>query len=190
MSLTLTRLGAIAASFPIAADGNFESIATVTVGSGGASSIEFTSIPGTYQHLQLRMITRSSAAANFDYAFMQFNSDTGGNYASHRLGGNGSSAFAEAFASSETYLRLTYQSGASATSGIFGATICDILDYADTSKNTTIRVLTGMDRNGAGEVQVQSGLWIDTSAVSSIKIYDPSANQDQYSTAALYGIKA
>ena len=42
--------------FIFAAGGDFESIATVTVGGGGAASIEFTSIPGTYQHLQIRGI--------------------------------------------------------------------------------------------------------------------------------------
>jgi hypothetical protein len=68
--------------------GSFESIATVTVGGGGASSIEFTSIPGTYQHLQVRLIGRSSSTGatgnNFD---LTLNGDTASNYAYHGLYG-------------------------------------------------------------------------------------------------------
>jgi hypothetical protein len=45
-------LGIIASSKLTAAAGDFESIATVTVGSGGSAVISFTSIPSTYAHLQ------------------------------------------------------------------------------------------------------------------------------------------
>jgi hypothetical protein len=48
-------LGIIASS-RLAAVGDFESIATVSVGSGGAADVEFTSIPATYTHLQIRGI--------------------------------------------------------------------------------------------------------------------------------------
>jgi hypothetical protein len=39
---------------------DFESIATVTVGGGGASSISFTSIPATYKHLQLEIYGKNN----------------------------------------------------------------------------------------------------------------------------------
>ena len=44
--------------------GSYESIATVTVGSGGSSYIEFTSIPGTYTHLQIRGILRNTGSSS------------------------------------------------------------------------------------------------------------------------------
>ena len=50
-------LGILASSYP-AVSTSYESIATVTVGSGGAANVEFTSIPGTYTHLQIRMLGR------------------------------------------------------------------------------------------------------------------------------------
>jgi hypothetical protein len=51
-------LGIIASSRLVAPPvGDFESIATVTVGGGGAANVEFTSIPATYTHLQLRIIS-------------------------------------------------------------------------------------------------------------------------------------
>lgn len=104
MSLTLARLGIVAGSFPIAVGGDFESIATVTVGSGGASSIEFTSIPGTYQHLQIRGIARTArtgATPKREAVYIQFNGDTGTNYAYHNLFGTGAAAQAGAAASTD-----------------------------------------------------------------------------------------
>jgi hypothetical protein len=171
------------------AGGDFESIATVTVGSGGASEIEFTSIPGTYQHLQVRLIGRGSAAdVDIDTRY-RVNADTGSNYAVHHLRGNGSAASAGG-ASSQDYMPLIGLPAANATASIFGASVIDILDYANTSKYKTLRQFAGEDRNGAGNVWVRSSLWMSTSAITSIKFYMTSGNFVQHSTAALYGVKA
>jgi hypothetical protein len=60
-------LGIIASSKLTAAVGDFESIATVTVGGGGAATVEFTSIPATYTHLQLRYIAqKTSNGSNYN----------------------------------------------------------------------------------------------------------------------------
>ena len=53
---------------------SYESIATVSVGSGGQSSIVFSSIPSTYKHLQLRAIARTDYAAASIAFHLQFNS--------------------------------------------------------------------------------------------------------------------
>ena len=185
-------LGIIASS-KFAAAGDFESIATTTVGGGGAATVSFTSIPATYAHLQIRGISRVDAADNARSVFVRFNSDTGSNYAYHLLYGNGSSAAATG-SSSET--NMTYQlmsAGANATSGIYGAGIIDILDYANTNKYKTIRSLCGVDLNSAttdAQVRLASGLWQNTNAVTSITLTSAtSGNFIQYSHFALYGIK-
>ena len=68
----------------IAAIGDFESIATTTVGSGGIADVTFSSIPATYTHLQLRGIARTNRAdSNQDAVVVRFNSDTGNNYSRH-----------------------------------------------------------------------------------------------------------
>ena len=169
---------------------SFESIATVTVGSGGAANVEFTSIPSTYTHLQLRILAdtnrTSATVASFN---LQFNSDTGANYSWHELYGNGSSAGSSA--SSNTTYCLLSRVGGSATN-TFGALIVDILDYANTNKYKTIRNLGGCDANGSGEIALDSGLWRSTSAISSMKFtinYDGTLIS-QYSHFALYGIKS
>jgi hypothetical protein len=172
------------------AAGDFESIATVTVGAGGASSIDFTSIPGTYQHLQIRWTARSARAATEDFTIIRVNGDSGSNYAEHRLVGDGSSATAVS-GTSLTYVALDICPAASATSSVFSGGVCDILDYVSTSKNTTFRSFGSHDRNGAGQVRLYSGLWMNTNAITSIKLLTFfGSNFTQHTTAALYGIKA
>lgn len=170
--------------------GDFESIQTVTVGSGGAADIEFASIPSIYQHLQIRVIARSATASTDDFLNLRVNGDnTQSNYARHLLYGDGANAFSAASTGS-TITNLGAISGANATSGIFGTFVIDILDYANTNKNKTIRSLGGFDRNGAGEVDFNSILWMNTNAISSVRLRTfTTANLAQHSTFALYGIR-
>jgi hypothetical protein len=183
-------IGIIASSGGAAAAANsYESIATVTVGSGGSSSVTFSSIPSTYQHLQIRAIGHYQGTASaYQNLQMQFNSDTGSNYVYHRLYGNGSSASADASAST-TKINTPWIPDDTYTSN-YGAQIIDILDYASVSKNKTIRVLGGFDGNGSGFLGLFSGAWLNSStAISSVSIFIPLNTISQYSSFALYGIK-
>lgn len=182
-------LGIYASARPPVVAGDYESIATVTVGSGGAADIEFTSIPATYTHLQIRYIVRSTQSATETGINMQINSDTGSNYAWHYLFGDGSSVAAGA-GSTQTSLNLVNIPGASATASAFGAGVLDLLDYTSTNKNKTVRLLQGWDGNGSGRVNFSSGLWYVTpTAITSIKLYPSANNWAQYSHFALYGCK-
>jgi len=171
---------------------NFSSIQTVTVGSGGTSSITFSSIPSTYTHLQIRGIggVTGGTTGNTDMAIF-FNGTTSNNssFSQHRLYGNGSSASSDYYSGYIVSGRFSFNSDAN--SGIFGATVIDILDYTNTNKYKTVRTLTGVDSNGAGAVWLNSGLWQSTSAITSITLDDGfgGSNWHQYSTFALYGIK-
>ena len=168
---------------------SFESIATVTVGAGGATTISFSSIStSTYTHLQLRMILRSNLAANAYSAMMRLNSDSGSNYAYHVLYGNGTSALAAA-GSSTNAPYLLYTQGTS-TSNVFAADVVDILDAFNTSKYKTIRSLGGSDANGAGTVALSSALWQNTNAITDISISTNGYGDFlQYTQIALYGVK-
>jgi hypothetical protein len=165
---------------------SYESIATTTVGSGGSSTITFSSIPSTYTHLQLRIIAKSTASGS--YSQIRFNSDSGSNYAMHELYGTGSSALAYA-ETSQTYLNQYYTIETSTASNVFSASIFDILDYANTNKYKTTRKLSGNENNSAGGIDLASGLWRSTSAIDAITITPNSGNFAQYSSFALYGIK-
>ena len=170
--------------------GTFESIAMATVDSGGASNITFSNIPATYTHLQIRGIARSTTSgAGGDHVHCQFNTDTGSNYASHRVYGSGASAAAQGLAS-QTEIRVGVAARNGNTAGVFGTSFTDILDYANTNKNTTTRALIGLDVNGAsGEIILQSGLWMNTAAITSIKLYPEINNFLEYTSFALYGIR-
>ena len=170
--------------------GDYESIATVTLGSA-ASTISFTSIPSTYTHLQVRGIARTAGSdASYQHLTFQFNSDTGSNYYSHGLYGTGSSAFAHADGSLSAN-PLSYNLPTSTqTASTFAGGVIDILDYANTSKYKVVRALGGFDSNGGGALGLYSANWNSTSAITSItlKVYQGS-NFAANSTFALYGIK-
>lgn len=159
--------------------GAYESIATTVVGAGGQTNITFSSIPSTYKHLQIRWITRSSGGAY--NPLIRFNGDAGSNYSWHYLSGNGTSVNVGGV-SGDTSILL---GGVQATANIFNAAIVDILDYKDTNKFKTVRILQGGDYNGSGEANVWSGNWRSTTAISSITLVTYNA---QYSHFALYGI--
>lgn len=168
---------------------DFESIATVTLNSS-QSTISFTSIPSTYKHLQLRGFTHSTAAFSESLLKTQFNGDTASNYAFHQIRGDGSGTSSAAYTSQTSIWIQAIPENGSGTS-VFGGFIMDILDYANTNKNKTTRLLTGYDANGSGRVYFMSGLWQSTAAITSISIdgtYD-SGQFAQYTSIALYGIK-
>jgi len=171
--------------------GAFDSIASTTVGSGGASTITFSSIPQTYTHLQIRGIARENTGAgtSINDLLVRFNSDSGANYRYHYMRGNGSTASGGS-AGSQTYAWALGTSQAGSTSSTFAGNVCDILDYTNTNKNTTTRSLVGTDFNGSGIIDFMSNLWLNTAAVTSITIITGGNDFAQYSSFALYGIKA
>ena len=177
---------------PSAAVGDYESIASTTVGAGGSATVSFSGIAGTYKHLQIRAIARTnntSGDSTQDYLRLKVNSDTGANYSYHALYGDGTSATG-GNATSQTTAYIQRLSGNGATSGVFGTFILDLLDYQNTNKYKTVRILGGVDNNGSGRIYLTSDLWMNTSAITQLDISagDGSTIQ-QYSSFALYGIK-
>ena len=168
--------GAGPTTTPFTLTGNYDALSTVTVPSGGLSSITFAGIPQTgYTHLQIRAFVKTNRSTyGRDEFFLRFNDDsTSSNYSWHTLYGDGGTAAAYA-APTESYIDAGYISGGVGTS-MFGAAVVDILDYKNPSKYKTTRSLTGHDHNGAiagihAIVNLNSGLWKSTSAINSIKI--------------------
>jgi hypothetical protein len=82
--------------------------------------------------------------------------------------------------------------GASATASCFGASVTDILDYANTNKFKTLRTLSAAEANSNsadGIIWYNSGLWRSTAAVTRIDLTPNGTLWSEYSTFALYGIK-
>lgn len=174
---------------PYSPTGAYDALATVSVGSGGASSITFSGIPNTYTHLEIRGIGRSVNAIGGIGLRMQFNGDTGSNYAAHGIYGDGSTPTAYNSVST-TALPVGELVGTSGTANVFGASIITILDYASIVKNKTVRTLEGIDLNGSGYIEFDSGFWINqTSKINSIYLYTTNGNFAQYSSYSLYGVR-
>jgi hypothetical protein len=182
------------AGFGVFPGGAFESIATITVGSGGASEAVFALIPSTYQHLQIRTLERSSNTAG-PRPRMRFNSDTAANYSIHLLAADGASTAAAATVSAT----LTGGGAICTTAELantFATSIIDILDYSSTSKAKTVRQFSGVDYNVGtpvtGQVNLWSGAWYSTAAIDTIRCFygGTGGNFVQHCTFALYGIKA
>ena len=170
---------------------SYESIATYALATTTAS-VTFSVIPSTYKHLQIRYIARQNVTgADRGAMEMQFNSDTGANYSYHLLFGDGSSASALAYTSTDSiYTGLSDITTASTSANIFGVGVIDILDYQNTNKYKTTRSLSGQDQNStSGRLFFTSGSWRSTSAISSITLYPEAGSFVQYSHLALYGIK-
>ncbi len=168
--------------------GSYESIATINVGSGGSSSINFTSIPLTYTHLQIRYIARDGRSNTNSACSLRFNSDSSNNYSEHNIDGSGSAVLAAGTANTSS-LGLVNISGSTAPTNVFGAGVVDILDYTNTNKYKTVRSIGGHENNSSGFIVFSSGSWRSMSAVTSITILPLVANFSQYSQFALYGIK-
>ena len=174
---------------------DFYQIATTTLGSA-QSSIEFTSIPSTYTHLQIRGLVRvqSSGGVDGDNLKMQFNSDTATNYSRHGLVGSGATATSFG-AASASFAGVGIALRSAALANNFSVSIIDILDYANTNKYKTTRAISGYDNNGTGSYPgyavLYSGNWRSTSAITSIKLTTDAdgTNLLTGSTFALYGIK-
>jgi hypothetical protein len=178
-------LGIIASSI----SGNltaFNSIQTFTITSNTAS-VTFSGIPQTYKHLQIRGIAINPANGGF-VGFRHNGDSSTSSYVQHFLYGNANgTAASSGNTTGQTMINCGGVSyGVSATNP--RAFIVDILDYTNTNKYKTSKILTGEDENGAGEVAFQSGLWKNTAATTSLTFIVSNAFTPG-SQIALYGVK-
>lgn len=167
------------------------------------NSITFSSIPSTYEHLQIRASLRDSGTGNYSAVKMWFatgggSHDTGTNYTFHQIYGYGSTIKSE-MSTNYNHARA-YGLAANDTSPwvknpVFSTCNILLIDYANTSKNTT------WEHNGYSHVSHDytnyetfasfgGGMWNNTGAVDKIVFGCEGAPYLRGSTITLYGIKA
>ena len=163
----------------------YEAIATVTVGSGGAADIEFTSIPATYTDLLVKVSARSTDGS-WQGMYMRLNGATT-NYSSIYLDGTGSSVGSGVITTTGLYISTI--GGTNATSSTFTNSEIYIPNY--TSSNNKSLSADGSAENNAiaAYLNLIANLWSDSAAITSILLYSAAGNIAEYSTATLYGIK-
>jgi hypothetical protein len=158
-------------------------IATTTVGSGGAASIEFSGIPQTYTDLKLVLSVRSSDSGGS--LRVQPNGLTT-NLSSRRLEGSGSGTSST---SDGSFIFVYAVTLSSYTASVFSNIEIYIPNYAG-STNKSVSADGVMENNATEAYQnLVAGLWSNTSAITSLALAKASGNFVQYSSASLYGIK-
>ena len=167
----------------------YKAIASTTVGSGGASSITFSSIPQTYTDLVLLMSARQDAngAASI---LGRFNSSATG-YSTRQLYGYGTTVGSTtAVGGGTTYADFGIQDNSGTTSNTFSNTLVYIPNYAG-SNNKSYSVDSVSEDNTSinAFLILNAGLWSNTSAITSLTLTCQNGNFVQYVTAVLYGVK-
>jgi hypothetical protein len=189
-----TILGAFSSGVA-ASTNSYSSIATAN-GTGSSATISFTSIPGTYKHLQIRYVAKStdtSAAALYDYT-VKFNGSSS-TYAHHNLSSAGG-VFAATGTASTTEIstnKINIPNSAATLANMQAVGILDITEYASTSINKTLRGFVAGDTANVvttSPVVLFSGLWYATpAAITQIDLTVGTGFWTTNSTFALYGIK-
>lgn len=164
---------------------DYELISTTILGSA-AASVTFSGLgtsAAAYKHLQIRAVYKMDTAS--ETALMQFNGDTATNYRVHRLTGNGSTVTSADFGPKGSLVPLNATGTAT---GVFSTSIVDIFDFASTTKNKTVRSLSGR-LDTATEINLYSGAWFSTAAITSITLPATAGNIVTGSRFSLYGLK-
>lgn len=159
----------------------YKKIASVTVGSGGAASIDFTSIPADYDDLSLLWTMRGTSGAAVA-TYISFNSSTS-NFSARYLYGNGASA------SSGTLARYIGSCpGTNYTANTFANSALYVPNYSgSTNKSYSVDNVDETNATGA-DMNLIAGLWSNTAVITGISLSLGSGNFVEHSTAFLYGI--
>jgi len=167
-------------------------IERITVGSGGASSIEFTDIPNTYRSLQLRASLRTSDTGSGPSTLIRMNGVTTSSYSTNEfvLAANGT-RYTFSYASGTRAWAPAVVGNNDSTAGFFTFFILELPDYASTVKNKTyISYGGGRSNSSTGHTAQNSGMLLSTDPVTSLLIFpDSGGTYAQYSAVSLYGVR-
>jgi hypothetical protein len=166
-------------------------IQSATVGSGGASSIDFTSIPATYTDIKIALSLRTTETGARSDFYWTINGDTSAVYSILRVfgyDGNNTASGKNLNAIPANAAGLA-TSGNTATSNTFGSIEMYMPNYtASVAKSNSIEWTAENNSSTNFILGLNANLWNSTSAITSISFYVNSGNWVQYSSAYLYGI--
>jgi hypothetical protein len=165
-------------------------ISSVTVGSGGAANIQFTSIPATYTDLLLKVSPRQSGNVNSYQFSLRFNGNSSSIYNRKMLFGYGTGVDSQTQSNVDS-MWIGFDQSNSAGANIFGNYEVYIPNYASSNqKSLSADSVTEENTTDLYGTSLIAGLWANTAAITSILLQDlhGGTNLLQYSTAYLYGI--
>ena len=167
---------------------NMTLISSVTVGSGGASSIDFTSIPSTYTDLVLEYSLRGNLSSRLTYVMVEFNG-LATNQTGKLLAGDSASAYSASYSNI-----FTGATGSNATASTFGSGQIYIPNYASSNNKSLSIDYVGENNSTSADAWLFAGLWSSSAAINRITLYaadggfSKTQTFNQYSTAYLYGV--
>ena len=163
-------------------------IETVTVGSGGASSVTFSAIPDTFTDLYVVVSARASTTGDVYHNMrVTFNSSSSG-YSERLLFGLGSSTGSAS--DNQGYLRFFYATRASATSNTFANSSLYVPNYrSSVAKSVSYDSVT--ENNATAGLQgISGGIWTGTDPITALTIITGTGTFVEHSSFSLYGITA
>jgi hypothetical protein len=164
----------------------YENLATTTLGST-TSTITFSSISSAYTDLVISIFCQNAAvSAGTRTGVLTVNGDTGSNYSTTQLRGDGSSATSTQSTGSTSIFYAEIPRIGSGTN-LFGHSRISFFNYAG-STNKTLLCENSADLNGSGFVVRNVGLWRNTAAITSITLAAGGEGFTAGTTATLYGI--
>jgi len=161
---------------------------TVTVGSGGAASIEFTSIPATFTDLKLVASARTDYAG-YNWTYIKLNSTSGNSRSIY--GSNTSVGSYLGSGAATPNVAIAYLGGTNVTANTFSNADFYIPNYTSSNNKSLSVDFTSETNASAAWLNLTAGIVNTASAVTSITLLcDSGVNFVQYSSASLYGIKS
>ena len=140
----------------------YEAIATVTVGSGGSSSIDFSSIPSTYTDLCVQLSSRTNNGFAGSFWEMKFNNTTANRKLLRIYSSNNTTG-------SDTDTNLYgYTNGDTATANTFASTFIYIPNYTSSNYKSCSWETTQENNTSVANSDISGGLWSDTTAINRI----------------------
>jgi len=159
-------------------------ISSITVGSGGAASIEFTSIPATYTDLIVKFSSRTNRANLADVISLSFNGSTS-NRSVRDIYGTGASVVS----SNQSNMFAGYTTAATTTASTFGNAEIYIPNYTSSNNKSSSQDSVSENNSVDSYTNLAANLWSDSNAITSITLTPIYGTLFvQYSTAYLYGI--
>lgn len=149
-------------------------ITDTLISGSAAATIDFTSIPGTYKHLQVRGQVRADTSASNDRLRVRLNADsTTAHYAWDEADNYAAGTTQGSESASDTAISSAYIPANTAPANAAGDFVIDIQNYAGTVFDKTVltayvcRLATG---SGGINVGRAGGYWLSTAAVTEVTL--------------------
>jgi hypothetical protein len=161
-----------------------------TVLGADTASFDITGIPGSYKHLKLCIVGRSTRAASVsDTVSMRFNNDSGANYDDEQTQIVGGGTFVTDVDTATAFTLMGLIPAASSAAGCAGRATVDLCGYADTTFRKSYVALWASEVDDADHRLWQSsGAWRNTSAINRVTLFPQNGNWLAGSRLTVYGL--